>query len=75
MRFSDARILWYALVDKYRSKGATGLFVDAGELAVGAGVVGIYSLALAGAAIGGLLVAAPLALAECVGEMAEFGER
>ena len=49
--------------------------MDAGELAVGAGVVGIYSLALAGAAVGGVLVAAPFALAECVGEMAEWKER
>ena len=75
MRLSDARILWYALADKYARRGATGIARDAGELVIGAGIVGIYSLALAGAAIGGVLVAAPFALAECVGEMAEFGER
>jgi len=63
------------LIDKYRDRGALGFAADARDLAIGAGVVGIYSLALAGAAIAGVAVALPVALVECVGELAEWRER
>jgi hypothetical protein len=64
-----------ALADKWKQQGALGFAADARDLAIGAGVVGIYSLALAGAAIAGVVVAIPVALVECVGEMAEWRER
>jgi len=64
-----------ALVSKYRERGALGFAADARDLAIGCGVVGIYSLALAGAAVAGLAVALPVALVKCVGEMAEWRER
>ena len=63
------------LIDKYRDRGALGFAADARDLAIGAGVVGIYSLALAGAAIAGVAVALPVALVECMGELAEWRER
>ena len=64
-----------ALVDKWKQQDALGFAADARDLAIGCGVVGIYSLALAGAAITGVAVALPVALVECVGEMAEWRER
>ena len=67
--------LLQALVSKYRDRGALGFAADARDLAIGAGVVGIYSLALVAAAIAGVAVALPVALVECVGELAEWRER
>ena len=67
--------LLQALVSKYRDRGALGFAADARDLAIGCGVVGLYSLALAGAAIAGVAVALPVALVECVGELAEWRER
>ena len=67
--------LLQALVSKYRDRGALGFAADARDLAIGCGVVGIYSLALAGAAIAVVVVALPVALVECVGELAEYRER
>ena len=63
------------MLDKWRQRGALGFAADARDLAIGCGVVGVYSLALAGAAIAGVAVALPVALVECMGELAEWRER
>ena len=68
-------MIWQALKAKLRNRGPGGFAYDSMELAIGCIVVGVYSLALGGAAIGGVVVALPIAAAMWVGEMAEFRER
>ncbi len=70
----DLEFIWHALADKYKRQGVIGISGNARDLAIGAGVVGIYSLALAAGSVAGLLVLAPIVVAEVVGEMAEFRE-
>jgi len=68
-------VILAAILDKLEERGPRAFAKDCVDLAIGAGVVGLYSLALAGAAIAGVAVALPVALVECVGELAEWRER